>query len=103
MSHPGFEMVSNILDIRKIAIQAIMFLVLWAAVFDVKKGKRDGIAAVLFILVNVGLGFLPCASWVRYAVLAFAARGYGGIICHKESRQESEADEYGVGKGSETG
>ena len=84
MSQSGFEMLSNILDIWKIATQAVMFLVLWAAVFDVKKGKRDGIAAVLFILVNVGIGFLPCASWVRYVVLALIALGYGGICYRKQ-------------------
>ena len=83
MSQPAFEMINGILDIWKIAIQAVMFLVLWAAVFSVRKGKKDGIAAVLFILVNVGIGFLPCASWVRYAVSAFAVLGYGGI-CYKK-------------------
>ena len=83
MSQSAFEIVNSILDIWKIVIQAIMFLVLWMAVFGVKKGKKDGIAAVLFILVNVGIGFLPCASWVRYAVSAFAVLGYGGI-CYKK-------------------
>lgn len=83
MSQSAFEIVNSILDIWKIVIQAIMFLVLWTAVFGVKKGKKDGIAAVLFILVNVGIGFLPCASWVRYAVSAFAVLGYGGI-CYKK-------------------
>ena len=76
MSQSQFEMINNILDIWKIAIQAIMFLVLWAAVFREKKGKKDGIAAVLFILVNIGMGFLPFDSWVRYAVLAFVVMGY---------------------------
>ena len=83
MSQSAFEMINSVLDIWKIVIQAIMFLVLWAAVFSVRKGKKDGIAAVLFILVNVGIGFLPCASWVRYAVSAFAVLGYGGI-CYKK-------------------
>ena len=45
MSQSGFEIVNKILDMWKIAIQAVMFLVLWSAVFSVKKGKRDGIAA----------------------------------------------------------
>ena len=83
MSQSAFEIVNSILDIWKIVIQAIMFLVLWAAAFREKKGKIDGIAAVLFILVNVGIGFLPCATWVRYAVSAFAVLGYGGI-CYKK-------------------
>ena len=52
MSQSAFEIVNSILDIWKIVIQAIMFLVLWAAVFGVRKGKKDRIAAVLFILVN---------------------------------------------------
>ena len=56
MSQPAFEIVNSILDIWKIAVQAIMFLVLWAAAFRGKKGKRDGIAAVLFILANIGIG-----------------------------------------------
>lgn len=43
----------------------------------------DDIAAVLFILVNVGIELLPCATWVRYAVSAFAVLGYGGI-CYKK-------------------
>lgn len=84
MSQPAFETINSILDIWKIAIQAIMFLVLWAAAFRGKKGKKDGIAAVLFILVNVGIGFLPCTAWVRYAVSAFAVLGYGGIRYKKQ-------------------
>ena len=57
MSQPAFELVNSILDIWKIAVQAIMFLVLWAAAFREKKGKIDGIAALLFILANIGIGF----------------------------------------------
>jgi len=83
MSQPAFEIVNSILDIWKIAVQAIMFLVLWAAAFREKKGKIDGIAAVLFILANIGIGFLPCAGWVRYSVSAFAIMGYARI-CYKK-------------------
>ena len=84
MSQPAFEMINGILDIWKIAIQAVMFLVLWAAAFREKKGKRDGIAAVLFILANIGIGFLPCTAWVRYGVSALAIMGYGGIRYKKQ-------------------
>ena len=83
MSQPAFEMINGILDIWKIAIQAVMFLVLWAAAFKEKKSKRDGIAAVLFILANIGIGFLSCAGWVRYCVSALAVMGYAGI-CYKK-------------------
>ena len=83
MSQPAFEMVNSILDIWKIAVQAIMFLVLWAAAFREKKSKRDGIAAALFILANIGIGFLPCAGWVRYGVSAFVIMVYAGI-CYKK-------------------
>ena len=83
MSQPMFEMINNILDIWKIAVQAVMFLVLWAAAFREKKTKRDGIAAVLFILANIGIGFLPCAGWVRYGISAFVIMGYAGI-CYKK-------------------
>ena len=83
MSQPAFEIVNSILDIWKIAVQAIMFLVLWTAAFREKKSKRDGIAAVLFILANIGIGFLPCAGWVRYGVSAFVIMGYAGI-CYKK-------------------
>lgn len=83
MSQPAFEMINSILDIWKIAVQAIMFLVLWTAAFRGKKGKRDGIAAVLFILANIGIGFLPCTAWVRYGVSAFVIMGYAGI-CYKK-------------------
>ena len=83
MSQPAFEIVNSILDIWKIAIQAIMFLVLWAAAFREKKSKRDGIAAVLFILANIGIGFVSCAGWVRYGVSALAVMGYAGI-CYKK-------------------
>ncbi len=83
MSQPAFEIVNSILDIWKIAVQAIMFLVLWAAAFREKKSKRDGIAAVLFILANIGIGFLPCTAWVRYGVSALAIMGYAGI-CYKK-------------------
>ena len=79
MSESVFEMINNISDIWKITMQAAMFLVLWAAVFGTKKGKRDGMAAAMFILVNMGLGFLAFGSWVRYAVLAFGVMGYGWI------------------------
>ena len=84
MSQPAFEIVNSILDIWKIAVQAIMFLVLWAAAFRGKKGKRDGIAALLFILANIGIGFLPCTDWVRYGVSALAIMGYGGIRYKKQ-------------------
>ena len=83
MSQPEFETISNILNIWKIVIQAIMFLVLWAAVFREKKIKRDGIAAALFIFANVRIGFLPCDAWVRYGISAFAIMGYAGI-CYKK-------------------
>ena len=83
MSQPMFEMINGILDIWKIAIQAVMFLVLWAAAFREKKSKRDGIAAVLFILANIGIGFLPCAGWVRYGVSAFVIMVYAGT-CYKK-------------------
>lgn len=84
MSQSGFEIVNKILDMWKIAIQAVMFLVLWSAVFSVKKGKRDGIAAVLFLFANIGLGLLPCAAWIRYAVLAFIVLGYSGVNYKKQ-------------------
>lgn len=84
MSESVFEMINSISSIWKVTIQAAMFLVLCAAVFREKKGKRDGIAAVLFILVNVGIGLLPCASWVRYTVLAFSVLGYGAINYKKQ-------------------
>ena len=83
MSQSEFETINSILDIWRIVIQAIVFLVLWAAVFREKKIKRDGIAAVLFILANIGIGFLPCTAWVRYGVSAFAIMGYAGI-CYKK-------------------
>ena len=88
MSQSEFEIINNILDIWKIVIQAIVFLVLWAAAFRGKKWKRDGIAAVLFILANIGSGFLPWASWVRYGVLASAIMGYAGI-CYKKQIEKA--------------
>lgn len=84
MSQPAFEIVNSILDIWKIAVQAIMFLVLWTAAFREKKSKRDGVTAVLFILANIGIGFLPCTAWVRYGVSALAIMGYGGIRYKKQ-------------------
>ena len=83
MSQSEFETINSILDIWRTVIQAIVFLVLWAAAFREKKIKRDGIVAVLFILANIGIGFLPCASWVRYGALASAIMGYAGI-CYKK-------------------
>ncbi|MDE5937828.1 MAG: GHKL domain-containing protein [Lachnospiraceae bacterium] len=77
MSQSVFEMMNSVLNIWKIVIQAIMFLALWAAAFGVRKGKKDGIATVLFILGNVGIGLLSCDAWIRYAVSAFAVTGYG--------------------------
>ncbi len=40
MSQPVFETNNSILDIWKIAVQAIMFLVLWTAACREKKEKR---------------------------------------------------------------
>ena len=68
MSQSTFQTISNILEIWKNVIQSILFLVLWAALFHKKKERKDVIAAIMFILANAGIGFLPCASWVRYAV-----------------------------------
>ena len=85
MSQSEFEIVSNILEIWKLFVQAIMFLFLWTAVFRGKKEKRSGIVAVLFILVNVGIGFLPCAFWVRYAVSAFIVMGYSWMEYKKQT------------------
>lgn len=84
MSQSEFEIINSISDIWKIVIQAIMFLVLWVAVFGAKKGKRDGIAAALFILANIGIGLLPCATWARYTVLAFSVLGYGAVNYKKQ-------------------
>ena len=52
--------------------------------FQREKRKIDGIAAVLFILANIGVGFLPWARWVRYGVSAFAIMGYVGIRYKKQ-------------------
>lgn len=82
MSGSEFELISNMWNIWKILVQAVIFLALWAAAFSAEKRKREGIAAGLFILINVGMGFLPWASWVRYAVLTVLVVGYG-VICRK--------------------
>ena len=84
MSQPAFEIINSILEIWKIAIQSIMFLVLWAAVFGGKKGKKDSIMGVLFIFANLGLGMLPFAVWVRYGVSAFGIMGYVWIYYKKQ-------------------
>lgn len=84
MSQSEFEVINGITSIWKVTIQAVIFLVLWAAVFGAEKGKRDSIAAVLFILVNMGLELLPFASWVRYAVLTFVVMGYGWVNYKKQ-------------------
>lgn len=85
MNQSTFEMVVSMLDIWKIVIQAIMFLTLWVAVFTEKKRKRDGIAAALFILANAGIGLLPCAVWVRYAVSVSLVVGYGAAYYRKQT------------------
>ena len=51
MSQPGFEIVSNILELCKIVVQATMFIILWAAVFGIKKAKRDGIAVCFYLSI----------------------------------------------------
>lgn len=83
MSQSEFEVVGNISEICKIVVQVIMFIVLWSAVFGTKKDKWGGIAAGLFIFVNIGIWFLPCASGVRYIVSALFVMGYSGI-CYKK-------------------
>lgn len=83
MSQSEFEIVSNISEVCKIVVQVTMFSILWAAVFGIKKAKRDGIVAGLFFFINIGIWFLPCASWVRYAVSAVIATGYS-VIFHKK-------------------
>lgn len=84
MSRSQFEIINSVLDIWRTAIQAIMFLVLWTAVFKEKNGKKDVIAAVLFIFINAAIGFFPGVSRVRYAVLAFAVMGYGWMNYKKQ-------------------
>lgn len=54
------------------------------AVFDIKKAKRDGIAAGLFFCINIGIWLLPCASWVRYVVSAVIVAEYSGIFHKKQ-------------------
>ena len=86
MSQPAFEMINGILDIWKLAIQTVMFLVLWAAVFRERKRRRDGIAALLFILANIGIGLLPCAVWTRYTATVVIVAVYC-IVCKREIRK----------------
>jgi len=83
MSQSEFEIVGNISEMCKIAVQVILFIILWSAVFDAKKDKWDGIAATVLLFINVGIWFLPCASWIRYAVSAVLVTGYSGI-CYKK-------------------
>ena len=40
--------------------------------------------AGLFFFINIGIWFLPCASWVRYAVSAVIVTGYSGIFHKKQ-------------------
>ena len=68
MSQPAFEIINRILGIWKIAVQSVLFLILWAVLFGGKKERRNSIAAVLFILANIGMGPLLLAGWVRYSV-----------------------------------
>jgi len=84
MSRSAFEIVSNISEVCKIVVQVTMFIILWAAVFGIKKAKRDGIVAGLLFFINIGIWFLSCASWVRYAVTAVMATGYSGIFHKKQ-------------------
>ncbi len=84
MSQPEFEIVGNISEIFKVVVQVVMFIILWLAVFNIKKDKRDGIAACLFIIINIGIWFLPCASGVRYAISAVFVIGYSGICYRKQ-------------------
>ena len=84
MSQSEFEIVSNITEVCKIVVQVTMFIILWSAVFGIKRAKRDGIVAGLFLFINVGIWLLPCASWVRYAVSAAIATGYSGIFHKKQ-------------------
>lgn len=84
MSQSEFEIVSNISELIKIAVQVIMFIILWVAVFGARKEKRDGIVAGLFFFTNIGIWFLPWASWVRYAISVVIAIGYSGISHKKQ-------------------
>ncbi len=84
MSQSEFEIVNNISEVCKIVVQVIMFIILWAAIFDIKKAKRNSIVAVLFLCINIGIWFLPCASWFRYAILAVIVAGYSGIFHKKQ-------------------
>lgn len=85
MSQSAFENLNSILEIWKNIIQCVMFLVLWATLYDGKKEKRDGIAAALFVFANVGFGILPCAAWVRYGVLALAIISYVRIFDQRQT------------------
>lgn len=83
MSQTAFEIVGNVSELWKIAAQVILFIILWAAVIGEKKNQWDGIAAGLFLLINTGIWFLPCAPQVRYAASAVFITGYSGI-CYKK-------------------
>lgn len=48
MSQSEFEIVNNISEVCKVVVQVTMFIILWVAVFDIKKAKRDSIVAGLF-------------------------------------------------------
>ncbi|MCI8577187.1 MAG: GHKL domain-containing protein [Lachnospiraceae bacterium] len=85
MSQPAFEIINRILGIWKIAVQSVLFLILWAVLFGGKKERRNSIAAVLFILANIGMGPLLLAGWVRYSVFALAVMGYGAVFYKKQS------------------
>lgn len=85
MSQSAFDAVNYILDTWKILMQCAMFLALWTVVSRGKRGKKDGIAAALFIFVNIVMGFLSCASWVRYAVSALMALGYSTAYHKKQT------------------
>lgn len=84
MSQSAFETINNLLGIGKTALQSIVFLALWTALFNGKKGKRDIVAAALYMTANIGLGFFLSAAWLRHGVMAAAVMGYAGIYHRKQ-------------------
>ena len=53
----------------------------------IKKGWHCGSAVYPCQFANIGIGFLPCAGWVRYGVSAFVIMGYAGICYKKQIRK----------------
>ena len=86
MRSSDFQMYTHMLDIWKIAIQTILFLVLWIGMFPIKKQKEIDITTALgmalFLEENLLMGMFPFSFWARHGIWTVIVLGFSFILAN---------------------